>query len=340
MSFGGPPPGGYGGPPPDGGFGGGPGGFGGAPPGGGFGGPPGGPGGYGGPPPGGFGGPPGGPMGGPFGPPPGGGPFGGGPFAPPPQPPKSGSSLPLILGIGCGGLALLSIIGAIVGFMFVRTPPPPPPPISASPVPTVPTPASPSIPTGDLKAELRDLTPIKGKFGKSQRFVAEIANTGAGEIGYPAAKVTFYDASNTAVDSGTCASIVRVLPAGDKIPCGFSIFKGLDWKTYKVDIIPFSPTYRGQLAEIEITDLKFTEKRGYKPDTLEGKLRNKSAFKAKSVWAIVTLYDEQKRIVGTDNALVAGNDLDPGQAGLFSAKVYETAATPASYRVVAVGYSD
>ncbi|MEZ4295728.1 MAG: FxLYD domain-containing protein [Polyangiaceae bacterium] len=335
MSFGGPPPGGFGGPPPDG-----SGGFGGPPPdgSGGFGGPP--PGGYGGPPPGGMGGPP---MGGPFGPPPQGGPFGasGGPFAmaaPPPK--KSGSSLPLILGLGCGGLLLLAIIGGAVGFFVMRRSAPPPPPISYAP-PAATAPPAPTLPAkGDLKAELRDMSPIKSKYGKSMRFVGEIHNTGTGAIGYPAAKVTFYDDAGTAVDSGTCASIIRVLAPGDRIPCGFSIFKGLTWSTYKVDLVPFSPTYRGQIAEIDISDIKFTPKRGYKPDTLEGKLTNKSAFKAKHVWAIVTLYDDAKKIVGTDNALVAGSDLDAGQSGLFSAKVYEVAGTPASYRVIAVGYSD
>ena len=54
---------------------------------------------------------------------------------------------------------------------------------------------------------------------------------------------------------------------------------------------------------------------------------------------VVTLYDANKKIIGSDNALVAGNDLDAGASGLFSAKVYETAGTPESYRVVAVGYS-
>lgn len=256
------------------------------------------------------------------------------------QPPKSGSSMGLIIGLGCGGLALLGIIGTAVGFFVMRRPSAPPPSYSPPPIATpIPTKPSSGAGSGALKAELRDLTPIKSKYGKSMRFIGEIFNTGTDPIGYPAAKVTFYDSAGTAVDSGTCASLIRVLPATDKVPCSFSIFKSLDWSTYKIEVTPFAPSFQGDVADIGITDIKFTPKRGYKPDTLEGKLTNKSTFKAKNVWAIVSLYDANKKIVGADSTLVAGNDLEAGQAGLFSAKVYEVAGTPDSYRVIAIGYS-
>jgi len=255
------------------------------------------------------------------------------------QPPqKKGANLGLILGLGCGGLLVLGVIGVAAGGFFVArsvTPPPsysPPNPI---------TPASPVAPAaGDLKAELKELNAIRSKYGKSTRFVGEIFNTGTSAIGYPMAKVTFFDAGGTAVDSGNCSSLVRVLASGDKVPCAFSIFKSQDWKTYKIDVTPIAPMYNGQIADIDITDIKFTAKRGYQPDTLEGKLTNKSTFKAKSVWAIVSLYDANKKIVGADNALVAGNDLEAGASGLFSAKVYDVASTPDSYRVIAIGYGE
>lgn len=247
----------------------------------------------------------------------------------------------LFIGLGCGGLALLGIVGAGVAFFVVGRAVPPPSSFDSPAVPTLPaSPTPPPAAAGDMKAELKDLTPIKSKYGKSMRFVGEIFNTGTAELGYPSAKVTFYDAAGTAVDSGTCGSLMRVLPAGEKTPCTFSIFKGLDFKTYKIELTPFRSSFRGQIADIDIADIKFTPKKGYKPDTLEGKLTNKSAFKAKNVWAVVTLYDDNKKIVGADNALVAGSDLDAGQSGLFSAKVYEVAGTPSSYRVVAIGYSE
>src|SRR6478736_1554274 len=97
-----------------------PGGYGG----GGYGGPPGG-GGYGGPP-GGGGYPPGGPPGGgypPGGPPGGGYPPGGGPGAPPggPAGPSKKSKALMWVGLGCGGLLLLSLAGGIASYFYVRS---------------------------------------------------------------------------------------------------------------------------------------------------------------------------------------------------------------------------
>lgn len=254
--------------------------------------------------------------------------------------PKSGSNLGMIIGIGCGGLALLGIIGVVVGMLVVRRAATSPPPPAYSPPPVAsPTPTKAGGGSGDLKAELKELTAIKSKYGKSTRFIGEIVNTGQDSIGYPSAKVTFYDSAGTAVDSGTCSSLVRVLPSGDKVPCAFSIFKGLDWANYKIEMTPYPPTFQGDSADIDITDIKFTPKRGYQPDTLEGKLTNKSTFKAKNVWAIVSLYDANKKIIGAESTLVAGNDLEAGASGLFSAKIYEVAGSPESYRVVSVGYS-
>src|SRR6478736_6079727 len=107
--------GGYGGPPGGGGYGGPPGGGGyppGGPPGGGYppggGAPPGGaPPGYGQPPPGYGGYPPGGPPGAPP----------GGPAGPPP---KKSKAL-MWVGLGCGGLLLLSLAGGIASYFYVRS---------------------------------------------------------------------------------------------------------------------------------------------------------------------------------------------------------------------------
>ena len=38
--------------------------------------------------------------------------------------------------------------------------------------------------------------------------------------------------------------------------------------------------------------------------------------------------------------MIAGNDLDPAAGALFTAKIYNVADKPETYRVKAVGYSD
>ena len=314
----GPPPGGggFGGPPPGGG------GFGGPPPGGGgFGGPPGG--GYGGPPPGGYGGPP----------------------MPPSPPQKKGPNVGLIVGLGCLGLAVLGGVGvaalALVGYRRAATAAAITRPSTAT---TPPRSGSPSggitAGSGTLKAELRDLRDFKADFGKGRYFVGELHNTGDTALGFPSAKVTLLDASNTAVDSGVCASVVQSLPPGEKVPCSFSTFKATTFASTKVDITPMRSYTTKPRAELKVENAKLTPKKGYSPYQLDGKITNLSSFKAKSVWALVALYGADGKIVGAEQALVAGSDLDGGQGGLFSAKIYNVAAPPLTFEVKVVGYGE
>jgi hypothetical protein len=332
-------PGGYGGPPQGGGYGGPPqgGGYGGPPQGGGYGGPPQG-GGFGGPPQGGgFGGPPN-PYGGPpnpYGAP---NPWGDPPLVPVPV--QSGTNIGLIIGLGCGGLALLSVIGGAVLFVALRSAAPPPPPAHVTPSKGAAGPIGGPTTTVTLKAELRDLRDFKSEFGKSRHFVGELHNTGTESLGFPSAKVTFYDASNTAIDSSICATLVRVLPPGEKIPCTFSTLKADGYVTFKSEVTPMRSFFKGSIPDLKVSEIKFIPKAGYNPHTLEGRVTNNSGFKAKTVWALVSLYGADGKICGAEQTLVAGSDLDAGQAALFSAKIYNVAAKPETYTVKAVGYSD
>lgn len=325
---------------------------GGAPPGGGWGPPPGG-GGYGGAPPGGggFGGPPpggggfGGPPGGGYGPPPGG--YGGPPMPPSPPPQKKGPNVGLIVGLGCLGLFLLGGLG-IGGLAFmsyrraaevaaiarVASPASTTPPRSGSPAGGL------GTATGTLKAELRDLREFKADFGKGRYFVGELYNTGDTPIGFPSAKITLLDASNTAVDSGVCASVVQALPPGEKVPCTFSTFKAATYATSKIDINPMRSYTTKARAELKVENAKLTPKKGYSPYQLDGKITNLSSFKAKSVWALVALYGADGKIVGAEQTMVAGSDLEAGQSGLFSAKIYNLAAPALTFEVKVVGYAE
>jgi hypothetical protein len=331
------------------------------PPGGGF--PP-----AGGPPPpgapGGYGGPPGMPPGGPWGPPPGGpggppgggygGPGGGyggfpGPPMPPPPPPQKGSNAGLIIAIGCGVLFLLAAIGAgAAAFFMIRTRSASPTASTASPTPTSKPGGSRSkshdpdgsetSSGGTLKGEIRDLRDFRSSFGKSLYFVGEIHNTGTAPLGYPSAKVTFYDASHTALETSTCGTLLRVLQPGEKVACTFMLLQIESWATYKAEVTPTKSIFRGQIAQLGITHIDFKLKSGHSPHQVSGKITNESPFRAKSVWALVSLYDTAGKIVGADQTLVAGKDLEPGASGLFNCKIYNVAAAPDKYRVQAIGY--
>lgn len=261
-----------------------------------------------------------------------------------PLPPKkSGPNLGLIFGIGCLGLLVLGGIGAGIAVYFTRK--------AATTLATTlssatttaggTTTSRPAFPSaGDLKAEVVDLRHYKGDYGKARHFIGEIVNTGTEPIGFLTVKVTLYDASNTAVDSGTCSSIFRTLDPGDKIPCALTVFKGENFTTFKTEVKPQPAYLKSTPAKLDITDIKLTPKRGYQPYQVEGKITNKDAFKAKNVWVIASLYNAQGKIVGADQTVIAGNDLEPGQGALFTAKIYNVAEKPETYKVKAIGYGD
>lgn len=263
-----------------------------------------------------------------------------------PLPPKkSGPNIGLILGIGCVGLLVLGGIGAGVAVYFTRK--------AATTIATTLSSATAITPTGtggstnpvfpsagDLKAEVVDMRHYKADYGKARHFIGEIVNTGTAPIGFLSVKVTLFDASNTAVDSGTCTSIFRTLEPGEKVPCALTVFKGENFTTFKTEVKPQPAYLRGSPAKLEITDIKLTPKRGYQPYQVEGKITNKDSFKAKNVWVIASLYNAQNKIVGADQTIIAGNDLDPGQGALFTAKIYNVAEKPETYKVKAVGYGD
>jgi hypothetical protein len=259
-----------------------------------------------------------------------------------PPPAKKGPPVGLIIGLGCGGLALIGIVVSVFIFLGARK--------AAEEIANAPelkstsdkTPGIPGLPeAGDLKAELRDLREYKAAVGTTRHFVGEIHNTGSGNIGFPMAKVVLYDDANTAVESGTCMSVVRVLPPGEKVPCNFLVTGNKTWKTHKVELTPQRSFFRGELAKLEITDVKFTpKKRVYGSHEIDGKITNQSAFTAKGVMAIISLYDKAGKIVGSAQVPVAGNNLATGTSARFEGKVFEVAEAPEKWQVVAVGYSE
>ena len=265
----------------------------------------------------------------------------------PPSPPqKKGPNVGLIVGLGCLGLAVLGGLGiAGIAFVSYRR--------AAAIAATITRPASVATPprtgspsvglgsgSGTLKAELRDLREAKADFGKARYFVGELYNTGDTPLGAVTAKLTLLDASNTAVDSGSCFSVVQSLPPGEKVPCTFITFKAATYATTKIDVTPMRAYTTKATADLKVENIKFTPKKGYSPHQLEGKITNLSSFKAKSVWAIVSLYGADGKIVGSEQALVAGSDLDAGQSGLFSAKIANVAGMPQTYNVKPIGYGE
>lgn len=265
--------------------------------------------------------------------------------APPGPPKKSGSNVGLIIGIGCGVLFLIGAIVAVVLIFVVRdaaeevakstkTKPVSTSVSTGSPVP--------DEPAGEGKIELKDVRFFTGRgTSKTLYMVAEISNPGSKAVGFPRAKVTLYDASKTAIGSSHCTTIVRILPGDETIPCYTSFYDVEGWKTYKSELSTSRLFAGTKLADLKASDIKYTApNRPYRPHTLEGKITNSGSVKAKSVWAIVGLYDAKGKIAGAGNAAVAGNDLDAGASGTFKVSIYNVADKVTRYVVTPVGYDE
>ncbi|KYF87836.1 hypothetical protein BE20_24765 [Sorangium cellulosum] len=159
-------------------------------------------------------------------------------------------------------------------------------------------------------------------------------------IGSPSAKVTLYGAGDVALLSGDCATQVRLLPPGEKVPCAFATPRPPGLATFKAEVAPAPATFRGKLARLNIADTKFTPTRGQSPYQVAGRITNESAFAARSVLAIVSLYGADGKIVSVGQIPVAGGDLAPSASGEFAASIVDVADAPATWQVLAVGYSE
>ncbi len=262
-----------------------------------------------------------------------------------PSPPqKQGPNVGLIVGLGCLGLLVLGGlgVGALAMISYRRassamlSPPPPytPPRTGSGTAPT------PTTATGTLKIELRDLRNFKGSGTGSRYFIGELVNTGDAPISHPSARVTLLDASGTALDSAFCASMLRDLAPGEKVPCTFLSMKSGGFATTRIEATPTRSYTTKPAGDLDVQGVKFTPKKGYSPHVLEGKVTNRSSFKVKPAWVLVSLYGADGKLVGVDQTLVAGSDLEGGASALFSAKVYNVAAPPVTYQVKAVGYGE
>ncbi len=259
-------------------------------------------------------------------------------MGPPPgfRPPEK-SNTGLFIGIGCGVFALIGIVAVVLYFTVFRgdgdddttaetgeTAPE-----------TKPAPPQPK-PPGVGKIELRDIRFYKKR--STWYVVGELWNIGAGPVNSPGAKITVYDASKTALDSGSCTQwSVHDLQPNDNVPCRAILTKAKGWKTYKVEPKARKAYIKYRPASLKISNMNSTKGR-WGVHKVTGKVTNNSSFRAKSVWVIVGLYDKNKKIAGSGNALIAGNDLDAGASAKFTVSIYNVAKRIEKSRAIVYGY--
>jgi hypothetical protein len=241
--------------------------------------------------------------------------------------PKRGPNIGLIIGIGCGALLLLGLVvgGLMMAFMVQSTKTGKHSVASATPV----------SPNGSPLAELRDVRTWRGEDG-ARRVIGEIVNVGTEPVLSPVAKLTFFDATNKPIDSGQCTTPLESLARGEKTPCAMIVTKSDTYASYKAEITSAPSATPHKMAELRVTDVKYTGKKANAPASLDGKITNVSTFRAKAVEAIVSLYGGDAKIVAAEKTTLG--DLEPGGAATFSVKITDFAAPAETYRVKAVGY--
>lgn len=245
--------------------------------------------------------------------------------------------LGLYLGGGCVTLFGLAAVISLVGVLASRRPGGP----VAAPIVAAPTPVPVTAPAvaEDPEGELVDLRMFDGDArGSYHVFVGEISSTGDAPLGTPSAVVSAYDAAGELLDRCVCASVLRALPPGEKVPCSCTIFRAGPLVKTDAEVVVAPATPRGRAPALEVADVTFTLAERSLPHQLAGRITNKSAFGAASVWAIVSLYGHDGKIVGMSEARVTGTGIDPGKSATFTAKIEHVFARPESYAVRAVGY--
>lgn len=257
---------------------------------------------------------------------------GAGPQEPRPDAPAS-PRLGLYLGGGC---ATLFALVAVISLVAVLSRPAAPGAVAS---PVAPFPATPVAPVGTAEGELVDLRMFDGDArGGYHVFVAEIASTGDLPLATPSAIVSAYDAAGTLLDRCVCASVLRALLPGEKAPCTCVIRRAGPLARHDAEVVDAPAVPPARAPVLEVVDVTFTLADKSHPHQLSGRIENKSAFGAASVWAIVSLYGADGKIVGMSEASVPGAGLAAGKSATFTAKIAGVFARPESYTVKAVGY--
>jgi hypothetical protein len=191
--------------------------------------------------------------------------------------------------------------------------------------------------SGPRKAEAVDVRSFRDRAGRLF-FIGELANTGSTEIGPLTAKLTLLDGNRKQVGSSACASVVRVLAPGQRVPCTFAISGSPSFATFQIAIESGPPPGSVEPAVLLVSSSNLA-RTGFPPvHQVSGTIKNMSSFPARQVMALVSLYGSDGKIVGFGLAQVPGGQIAPGATASFSTSIGEVAAPAAKVVARAVGY--
>lgn len=191
-----------------------------------------------------------------------------------------------------------------------------------------------------LRAEVRDVMPLFTSLG-SVYFIGEIVNTGQCPIAKPEIIIVLRDAKGDPLLFETGYPIHDIVQPGEVVPV-VVLFTDPPpvWYSFSAYIQARIPTGREFMTytafaydDVEISKDEFSY------FIFTGNVENIGPSKAEFAQAVVSLYDENDKLVATNSAYVEHNALDPGARSPFTVRVTNVLAPAAYYRLQFVAHA-
>lgn len=174
--------------------------------------------------------------------------------------------------------------------------------------------------------------------------VGQVYNNATIPLAFVRVNAVFYDDTGEEVaEQDGFVSSDLVLP-GETAPFAITLADGIEAGTVRYDL-----ESSARYADLESSgfygpqNFAITSQADFDDNgtlVIGGQLRNEGQQPAGLVKVIVTLFDEQQRLVGTDTTLVDEQKLAPGEASTFSVNFYELGGEPSKFIVTAQGVTE
>lgn len=186
-----------------------------------------------------------------------------------------------------------------------------------------------------LGAEIREVAFARRELRINPFFVGEIVNTGTEALELPRAWVTLADGD--AGVRGLCQPMIWSLEPGEKVGCAADVsISPFDWTDGRVELEPLVRA-KEHRPKLTVLDAAMGHAETELNPWIRGHVRNDSGRRLATVWAIVSIYGADGRIVGAENVVVnekAGGDLAAGAIGELAVELRTLASEPVTFTVL------
>jgi len=191
-----------------------------------------------------------------------------------------------------------------------------------------------------LLVQVRDVIPVHTSIG-SVYFVGQIINMGRRAIAKPEVIISLQDERGNRLRFETGYPVHDVVPPGDSVPVTVLFTDPPpEWQSFEVFIQAKPATGREFMAYTDFSwDKAKVSQDEFSYFAFSGRVTNVGQATAEFVQVVISLYDQDDKIVGMGSAHVEHSKLGPGESSPFSVRVMNVVAPAASYRLQFVGHA-